>query len=223
MSRIRLATGTEAILARPPHGAPTRGVVLLPDIGGLRPLFDQLCADLAARHRWTVCAPEAWSGREDLAVPERLERAGELDDDVVLGDALAAADQTGCDRVSVIGFCMGGMFALKASGIWRFDRVAAFYGMVRLPEHWRSDTLREPLPALEALGPEDTAERLLVVAGTEDPWVPPADLDAAEEAGATVVRYEGAVHGFVHDPGRPDHRPDDAADAWRRVAAFFDE
>jgi carboxymethylenebutenolidase len=51
--------------------------------------------------------------------------------------------------------------------------------------------------------------------------VPPADADALEAAKVEVVRYEGADHGFVHDPTRPAHRPDDAADAWRRVLAFL--
>jgi carboxymethylenebutenolidase len=36
-----------------------------------------------------------------------------------------------------------------------------------------------------------------------------------------VVRYEGAEHGFVHDASRPAHRPDDAADAWRRVVDWM--
>ena len=47
------------------------------------------------------------------------------------------------------------------------------------------------------------------------------DADKAKEvleaAGATVLRYEGADHGFVHDASRPAHRADDAADAWAKV------
>jgi dienelactone hydrolase len=39
--------------------------------------------------------------------------------------------------------------------------------------------------------------------------------------GVEVVRYEGAEHGFVHDPARPTHRPADAADAWARALAFL--
>ena len=48
----------------------------------------------------------------------------------------------------------------------------------------------------------------------------PTQIDELEAAGATVVRYEGADHGFVHDPARPTHRADDAADAWDRVLEF---
>jgi carboxymethylenebutenolidase len=36
-----------------------------------------------------------------------------------------------------------------------------------------------------------------------------------------VVVYDDAEHGFVHAPERDAHRPDDAADAWRRVLAFL--
>ena len=44
--RIELPSGTPAELARP-EGDASRGLVLVPDIGGLRPLFDDLCARLA--------------------------------------------------------------------------------------------------------------------------------------------------------------------------------
>jgi len=174
-------------------------------------------ARLAKEQGWTVCAFELWAGRESLSLPDRLAAAGSLDDVRVLGDAAAAADATGCDPVGIIGFCMGGMYTLKASASDRFDRAAAFYGMARVPEQWRSPTQGEPLDALASPGRCPT----LAIVGTADPWVPPADVDALEAAGVEVVRYEGADHGFVHDPARPAHRPGDAADAWRRVTAFL--
>lgn len=215
--RVELPSGTPAELARP-DGEPTRGLALMPDIGGLRPLFDDLCADLADRHGWAVCAPEPFPGREGMTLQERLETGmPSLVDDEVLADLAAAADATGCERVGVLGFCMGGMYALKAAAHGRFDRVVAFYGMIRIPEQWQAPGQGEPLDALRA----DGAVPALHIAGTEDPWTPAADLEAAEAAGVEVVRYEGADHGFVHDPDRPTHRPDDAADAWSRAVAFL--
>jgi carboxymethylenebutenolidase len=214
--RISLPSGTPAEIARPDGRQPARGLVVLPDVLGLRPLFDDLVARLAKEQGWTVCAFELWTGRESLSLPDRLAAAGSLDDARVLGDAAAAADATGCDPVGIIGFCMGGMYTLKASASDRFDRAAAFYGMARVPEQWRSPTQGEPLDALASPGRCPT----LAIVGTADPWVPPADVDALEAAGVEVVRYEGADHGFVHDPARPAHRPADAADAWRRVIAF---
>jgi dienelactone hydrolase len=61
----------------------------------------------------------------------------------------------------------------------------------------------------------------MAIIGTADRWTPPDDVAALEAAGVTVVRYDGADHGFVHDPDRPVHRADDAADAWRKAVAFL--
>lgn len=215
--RTTLPSGRPVEMARP-DTAPSRSLVIIPDVAGLRPLFDSLCARLAGEHGWAVAAIEPWAGREDLSLPERLESAATLDDAVVLGDAVAAAEICGVEPAAVMGFCMGGMFALKAAGAGRFDRAVSFYGMVRVPDAWRSATQGEPLDALA--GPGDVAD-VLAICGTADPWLPPDDIDALEATGATVVRYEGADHGFVHDPSRPTHRAADAADAWGRVTTFL--
>src|SRR5688500_9291564 len=124
--RIDLPTGTTAELARPERGDPTRGVVLHPDIGGLRPLFDDLCARLAAEQGWAVCAPEPFPGRESMTLEERMAAVAGLDDATQLGHLAAAADVLGTDRTAVLGFCMGGMYALKAAGSGRYDAAVAF-------------------------------------------------------------------------------------------------
>ncbi|CAN5563809.1 hypothetical protein BH20ACT2_BH20ACT2_17500 [soil metagenome] len=190
--------------------------MLAPDIGGLRPLIDDWCARLAAEHGWAVCAPEPFPGREHLALEDRLASVAQLDDAAVLADLRAAADVTGAEPVGVLGFCMGGMFALKAAATGRFDGAVSFYGMIRTPEAWRRPDRADPLDAVAA-----DACPVLAFCGTADPWLPTADIDALEAAGATVVRYEGADHGFAHDPHRPAHRPDDAADAWRQTVDFL--
>src|SRR4051794_34643719 len=102
--RITLPTGTAAELATPPTGTPSRGLVLLPDIMGLRPLFDDLVARLAEEQGWAVCAPEPFPGLEDKPLDWRMEHAGEVSDQRRMDDALAAADATGCDPVGVLGF-----------------------------------------------------------------------------------------------------------------------
>jgi carboxymethylenebutenolidase len=112
---------------------------------------------------------------------------------------------------------MGGMLTLKAAGTGRFHRAVAFYGMLKVPDHWKGDGNVEPLDAVQALG----ACPAMAIVGTVDQWTPPADVAAAEAVGVTVVRYEGADHGFVHDDSRPAHRAADAADAWQRAIAFL--
>ncbi len=213
--RIELSTGTAAELVRV-EGA-ERGLVLIPDLMGLRPLFDDHVARLAAEQSWTVCAPQVFVGREELTAEERLAVVCELDDEEVLGDVMAAADATECETVVITGFCMGGMYTMKAAATGRFRRAAAFYGMIRLPEHWRGPGQGEPLELLAAGDPCP----LLAIIGTEDPFTPPDDVAALEAAGAVTVVYESADHGFVHDPDRPAHRAADAADAWARVIGFL--
>lgn len=216
--RLTLPSGTAAEFARP-TAEPRRGVVVIPDIMGLRPLFDDLCARLAADHGWAVCALEPFAGKEDLPLDDRLARgvAG-LDDERVLADTAAAAAELGTERTAVLGFCMGGMYTLKASGTGRFDRAVAFYGMVRLPDAWRGGGQGEPLDYLSRPG----RCPVLAIIGGRDQWTPPDDVAAlAALPEVEIAPYPDADHGFVHDPSRPAHRPDDAADAWRRVAAFL--
>jgi carboxymethylenebutenolidase len=219
--RIDLPSGTPAELALPP-GSPTRGVVLFPDIFGLRPLFDDLAARLAAEHGWAVCVVEPFPGRDLPDIDERFAAVPELEDDRLVGDARAAAAELakhGSGPIAVMGFCMGGMYVYKAARPGTFDRAVSFYGMIRLPAAWKGPGQGEPITALEGA----TGVPVLAIVGELDPYTPPEDVAALQALGPqiSVVRYPSAEHGFVHDPERPAHRAEDAADAWRRVVGFL--
>jgi carboxymethylenebutenolidase len=230
VARITLSTGTPAALAHPATAGGSRsaatpgprpevyrmGLVVLPDIMGLRPLFDGHVQGLADQLGGPVCAIEPWPGRESLTLDERLAAVGTLVDAEVLADAAAAADVTGAAQVGVLGFCMGGMYALKAASTGRFHRAVSFYGMIRVPDMWASPAQAQPLDLLAG-----GHCPVLAIIGSADVWTPPDDVEALRAAGAEVVVYEGAEHGFAHDPERPAHRADDAADAWRRTRDFL--
>jgi carboxymethylenebutenolidase len=215
--RITLPSGTPAELVS--SAAAERGLVVVPDIGGLRPLFDRHVAELAERTGWSVCAFEPWPGQEQLPLEEKLAAVGDLDDDRVLDDARMAAQATGAAVAGILGFCMGGMYAAKAAGTGRFRRAVSFYGMIHVPEQWQSPTQGDPLAMATAEGACPT----LAIIGEDDPWTPAEHVDEAEAAGIAVVRYPDRDHGFVHDPDRPAHHADDAADAWERALAFLSE
>jgi carboxymethylenebutenolidase len=214
--REALGSGT-AIEVVWPSGVATRGLVVAPDIMGLRPLFDALCTRLANEHGWAVAAVEPFAGREAMPLEDRL--AAPQDDARLLDDLIAAADRLATERTAVLGFCMGGSLAFKAAGTGRFDRAVGFYGMLRTPDQWRSDTTVEPL---EQLARPEACPTLALLGGI-DRWTPAADIDAARAIESVeVVVYPDADHGFVHDADRPAHRPADAADAWARVASFLE-
>ena len=217
----------DAIHARP-DGMPQSGLVLHPDLMGVRPLFDDLCRRLAT-HGFAVCSPEPFArapvevrGASDNTV--RMGHVKELDDELQIADLEAAADYVvvhdDIARVAVMGFCMGGMYALKAAATERFDRAVAFYGMIRVPDDWRGGALAEPLERAVDACPT------LAIFGSADSFTPLEDIEALRAAWAgrsdcEIVVYEDAEHGFVHAPERPAHRADDAADAWRRVLRFL--
>ena len=220
--RIRLESGTAAELVVPEQGA-VRGVVIYPDIMGLRPLFDDLASRLAHEQQWAVCVVELFPGQEHLStVEQRFEAASRLEDERVVGDAVAAAGvlraRAGCDKVAVLGFCMGGMYALKAAASGEFDKAVSFYGMIRVPEGWRGSGQGEPLELLRSV-----TTPILAVVGGRDPYTPSGDVEQLRAIGphVEVAVYPDAEHGFVHDSSRPAHRADDASDAWAKVFALL--
>jgi carboxymethylenebutenolidase len=220
--RVDLPSGTPAELALP-TGEASRGLVVFPDIHGLRPLFDDLTADLAETYGWATAAVELFPGADLPTVDDRFAAVPGLDDGRVIGDAIAAADllveRAQVDRVAVLGFCLGGMYAYKAAASKRFDRAVSFYGMIRLPPAWRGSGQGEPLSLLREPG----TSPVLSIIGGQDPYTPPGDVAELQKFGrlVTAVVFPEAEHGFVHDPSRPAHRADDASAAWRAVDEFL--
>jgi carboxymethylenebutenolidase len=211
-----------------PDGMPVAGVVLHPDIMGVRPLFETMAVRLAS-HGLAVAVVEPFARRAEAEraaseVGTRMGWVADLDDDEQIDDLSAAADllvvEDDVTRVGVLGFCMGGMYALEAAATDRFDRAVAFYGMIRLPAAWKADGRRDPLDTAAAVCPT------LAIFGSIDTMTPPDDIAALRAAWAgrddcEIVIVEGADHGFVHDPDRPAHRADDAAAMWTRALAWL--
>jgi carboxymethylenebutenolidase len=211
-----------------PDGMPVAGVVLHPDIMGLRPLFDDMAVRLAS-HGLAVAVIEPFARRSESEraagdIATRMSWVADLDDEDVLGDLSAAADllvvDDGVTTVGVLGFCMGGFYALKAAATERFDSCVSFYGMIRLPDAWQGPGQSSPLETAANVC------RSLAIFGSIDASTPPSDIEALRAAWAgrddcEIVVVEGADHGFVHDPDRPAHRADDAAALWPRAIAWL--
>ena len=218
LKSFNLPSGTAAVSCVT-EGA-ERALVIIPDIMGLRPLFEEHTLRLARENDWSVCCYELYADNPHYELDQRFAHACDLEDDRVLGDAVAAADALteGTDMpVGIIGFCMGGMYVNKSVATGRFDRAVSFYGMIEVPEAWRSDTQREPLECIA----EGDPSKLLAVIAEDDDYTPAGEVASLREAGAQIAGYPGCDHGFVHDPDREAHRPEEAADAWSRAIAFL--
>jgi dienelactone hydrolase len=216
--RITLPSGTPAEITHPAVGEAAAGLVIAPDIFGLRPLYDEMVQRLADEWQMTVCAVEPFPGRDLPAdVEPRFAAVAELDDASHLRDLLEGADATGCEHVNLLGYCLGGMYCHKAARSDRFDRIVSFYGMIRVPEAWQSPTQGQPLEYLI----NGHADRVLAIVGGHDHYTPAEDIESLAETGVTVVLYPEAEHGFAHDAARPNHRADDAADAYERALMWL--
>ena len=196
------------------------GIVVITDIHGVRPLFDGMVERLRKAGFFAVAVEPWWDEAPGPELDDRLAALPTVDNARMVERIVSAADETGCDTVDVVGFCLGGNAAMKAAASGRFDKAVSFYGMVSLPEQWAGPD-EQPITAIaDSMGPT------LAICGALDPWVPldeVSELEAAWEGrdDCSVIVYPEADHGFVHDPARDTHRAGDAADAWHRVFEFL--
>lgn len=215
--RITLPSGTEAEIDTTVAGA-TQGIVVAPDIFGLRPLFDDFVARIAREWQVRVIAVEPFPGRGlPLEIEPRVQAMPTMDDDLHLRDLEEGAAALGVSRVGLMGFCMGGMYCHKSARSERFARIASFYGMVHVPQAWQGPKQGDPIEILQ----RGHANRVMAVVGLKDPYTPQGDIAELRSVGVSVVEYAEAEHGFAHDAARPAHRPADAADAFARAKEWL--
>lgn len=209
----KLSGGASVFIAQPSE-PPKMGIVILPSMWGTTPAFEAMADSLAAEHGYAISMPEIITEARDFQ--ERRATVATLADEAIFDTLRDAAAATGAQTVALIGFCVGGMYAMKASSLPVFDRIVAFYGMVRVPEHWQNPQQREPLDYLR-----QNTDRVLAIFGDRDEFIPTADMDAIEAAGVPTLRYPEAGHAFAHDPSQAHYRADDAADAWKHALSFI--
>jgi carboxymethylenebutenolidase len=214
-------------LAVPEGTGPWPGVVSIHEAWGLDPVMRRI-ADRLARMGYLTFAPDLYSDggarRCMVSTMRAMTRGGDskalADIDAAQSWLRARGDCTG--KVGVIGFCMGGGFALL-SAPRGFDAAAVNYGI--LPRH-RDSALEGACPIVANYGRRDIA-----------------NLGAAGKLSATLERlgvehdvkqYPSAGHSFLNDSMtgprilrpllyvtgfRPD--PVTAEDAWVRIESFF--
>jgi carboxymethylenebutenolidase len=214
------ADGTEfsATLAA---GSGDVGVVILPDIRGLYPFYEQLAERFAdAGHpaiAFDFFGRTAGTGIRgddfDFQPHVAKTRLDQLQADTAAALAKLRA-QTGVPAVAVVGFCFGGTQAFLAAGTPElgFDAAVGFYG--------RLAPARLPAPIERASAVEVP---VLGLFGGADRAIPPQDVAAYDEALAgrdhEFVTYPGAPHSFFDR--KYDEFADACADSWRRVLDFL--
>lgn len=214
-----------------PGAGPSPGVVIIPDVWGVSDLYRRVAQRLVQEGFATlVVDPYRYTGREGLTPATVMPFIAQLDDRAVLRavreaiSALAASAEVAGRKVGLIGFCMGGQYALLAACAGPgLSACAPFYGMVRYAPGL--DPAKKPRQPLDALA--DLACPVLGLYGAEDALIPLADVEelkrrlAQTPHACEVHVYPGAGHAFLNDT-RPDaYRPEAAAAAWARLVPFL--
>ena len=213
-------------LTSPAGDGPWPGVVVVHEALGLNDMVRRQ-ADRLAHAGYLVLAPDLFSdggaARCLLATFRAMfARQGKPFADLDAARGRLARDERCTGKVGVVGFCMGGGFALVAAARG-FDAAAPNYGI--LPRQLE-DTLRGACPIVGSYGGSDVALRG-AAAKLERTL---SALDIAHD----VKEYPGAGHSFLNDEyfgpslthavQRIAHvgpEPAAAADAWQRIEDFF--
>lgn len=214
------------------------GVVIWPDILGLRPAFRTMGKRLAQsgysvlvvnpfyRSAKSPVVPEG-SQFSDPAIRERvMPLAGQLNADTHFSDArafIAWLDQQSVvdtsRKVGTMGYCMGGPIIMRTAAAVpeRVGAAASFHGGGLV-------TAAENSPHL--LIPTMKAQLLIAIAANDDEREPDAknvlrDSFAAAGLQAEIEVYEGAMHGWC-PPDSAVYNEPQAERAWSRLLALFE-
>jgi len=231
--RVTFPSGTDTIdgyLARPTAKGRHPGVIVVPGIFGVSEYMRETAAELA-QSGFAALAVNYFARMPEMVGIQDFSRlmddVDKISDRELIGDIEAAIDylehqpfvQEG--GAGVVGFCMGGKYALLTAARSRqVKAVVAYYGPLvqKHPTHFR--------PA----APIDVAKKIRApvqghYAGG-DAGIPVADVrafEAALHAAGTSEEffiYAGSPHAF-HDYSRPSYRPYPAKQAWERTIAFL--
>jgi len=203
---------------------PWPAVVVIHEAFGLNDDIRAKANEFAARG-YLALAPDLFDGRSWIrcirsAFTQLRSGRGPAFAALDAARAFLAARPDCTARTGVIGFCLGGGFALMCAPRPGFDVAAVNYGDV--PKDAES-VLAGACPIVGSFGgrdqmgtrpPERLERALTVLQVPHDVHVYPASghrfMTEASGAGAVFARI-----------GRMSYQPEDAADAWRRIFGFF--
>ena len=226
MPDIAIGAGLRGHLSVPPVGAgPWPGVVVLHEAFGLNDDIRQQAGRFAAAG-YLALAPDLYSAGGAWRCVRATFRAvmaghGKAFDDIEAARQWLGARPDCTGRVGVVGFCLGGGFAL-ATAARGFGAASANYA--HLPKDL-DGVLRGACPIVASYGGKDrtlrgtaaTLESALARAGVEH------DVEEYPEAGHSFLnRHDlGPGGALLRVAGVGYHGPS-AEDAWRRILRFFE-
>jgi carboxymethylenebutenolidase len=206
-------------LCRPKQTEASPGILLIQEWWGLNDHIKEVAQRLAKEH-YVVFAPDLYSRLGNVVTKNGAEAAkliGSLPSAQLLSDLIDAIHylkglpQVDAGKAGVIGFSVGGSFALSIACRTEQIRCAVpFYGQI---------------PPDAELG--KISAPILYFYGEEDGWIQKTEVERLKSAlkenkkGGEIKTYPGSPHAFFNDTRREVYNPEAAKDAWNRTLAFL--
>lgn len=234
---IKTPAGTADAFFVHPTGGKHPGVLIWPDIFGLRPAFKQMATRLAEsgyavlvinpfyRTKKAPTAPEHPDFNDPATRGALMSLAGSLTPDTAAVDATAfvtfldsqaSVDKT--KRLATTGYCMGGPFVLRTAALFpnRVGAGATFHGGGLVTD--KPDSPHLLIPSMKA-------HCLIAIAANDDQQQPESksvlrEAFAKAHLASEIEVYDGAMHGWCPPDSRVYNR-DQAEKAWSRMLALF--
>ncbi len=228
MAQARLGD-VPGYLAVPEGDAPRPALVLVHEAFGLDANM-RAHADRLAAAGYLTFAPDLFSrGRPAACLRATLlalrRGRGAAFDDIAAAREALLADERGTGRVGVIGFCMGGGFALVLAGRPGWHSAVVNYGV--LPGS--PDALDGACPVVASYGGRDRSLRgsaAKLEGALADRGVP-HDVKEYPDAGHSFLNPDDLAPWWMAPVSRlvihGGPEPHSARDAWRRIEAFLGE
>lgn len=227
----------EAMLIRPDEPGEYPGVLYYPDAMGVRPAFRQM-AERVAEWGYVVLmpnyfyrmgtiaqmiptidlsTPEGWARIAEVGLAERVggvARADAVSDAAAFIDALRTSEGVAGDAIATVGYCFGGIQAMRAAES-RADAVAAVGA-------FHTGGLVRDTPDSPHLHVGETRAEYYLGHADADPTATPENIATVEAALADAGRtftselYENAGHGFTV-PDLAPYRRDAAQQHYERL------
>jgi carboxymethylenebutenolidase len=237
MPRITTESVDSGYLAIPEGGGP--GLIVLHDVWGLSDHFRDLARRFAAEG-FVALAVDLYRSLEARPLPEDPGAfMRQLSDPLVLAEIQRAVDflrahpDLSNGAVGVVGFCMGGAYAILAGAeVTGVSAVAPFYGILSYRSGLYASPNGEALdPTKKPREPLDAASNLRCPIagfyGAEDAYVTVEDVRELERRAkggghsASIALYGGAGHAFMNDTRAAAFRPAVASQAWETLISFL--
>ena len=218
-------SGHLAVPAGPPPG-PWPGVVVIHESWGLNGGI-RAHADRLASGGYLALAPDLYRGKSFVRCFRDVFRqlhagSGPAFDTIDAARAVLAARPDCTGKTGVIGFCMGGGFALLCAPGGEFSAASVNYGVV--PDD-AERVLAGACPIVGSYGGRDMmgAEPPRRLADALAALNVPHDVKVYPDAGHSFMDTKPAALAPLARLARLDYRPESAEDSWRRILAFFGE